>query len=169
MMGSNQNMLLGVLSVAQQSVRIQSPYFLPDITLIDSLKTAARRGVVVDVVVPGNNNLKLVGAAMDAQFDQLVEAGVRIWRSQGQFDHSKLCTVDGVWSYVGSSNIDTRSLRLNFELDIEVYNTELAQSLAQRIDLIIKNGTRVTLKSLKSKPFFLRLRNRVVWLASPYL
>jgi cardiolipin synthase A/B len=169
MMANNQSMLLGVLSVAQQSVRIQSPYFLPDVTLIDSLKTAARRGVVVDVVIPGNNNLKLVGAAMDAQFDQLIEVGVRVWRSQGQFDHSKLCTVDGVWSYVGSSNIDARSLRLNFELDIEVYDSKLAQTLAQRIDDVIQSGKRVTLKSLKSKPFYLRLRNRIVWLASPYL
>lgn len=169
MLGSNQNMLLGVLSVAQNHVRIQSPYFLPDITLIEALKTSARRGVEVDVVIPGNNNLKLVGAAMDAQLNQMIEAGVRVWRSQGPFDHSKLCTVDGVWSYVGSTNIDSRSLRLNFELDIEVYNADLAQNLTQRIDRIIQNGKRVTIQSLKSRPFLLRLRNRIVWLASPYL
>lgn len=169
MLGSNQNMLLGVLSVAQHHVRIQSPYFLPDITLIEALKTSARRGVEVDVVIPGNNNLKLVGAAMDAQLNQMIEAGVRVWRSQGSFDHSKLCTVDGVWSYVGSTNIDSRSLRLNFELDIEVYNVDLAQNLTQRIDRMIQNGKRVTIQSLKSRPFLLRLRNRIVWLASPYL
>lgn len=169
MLGCNQNMLLGVLSIAQQHVRIQSPYFLPDITLIDSLKTAARRGVVVDVVIPGTNNLKLVGEAMDAQLDQLIEVGVRVWRSHGPFDHSKLCTVDGIWSYVGSTNIDSRSLRLNFELDIEVYNAELAQKLGQRIDGMIQNSTLVTIQSLKSRPFLLRLRDRIVWLASPYL
>jgi cardiolipin synthase len=169
MLGSNQNMLLGVLSVAQHHVRIQSPYFLPDITLIEALKTSARRGVEVDVVIPGNNNLKLVGAAMDAQLDQMIEAGVRVWRSQGSFDHSKLCTVDGVWSYVGSTNIDSRSLRLNFELDIEVYNVDLAQNLTQRIDRLIQNGKRVTIQALNSRHFLLRLRNRIVWLASPYL
>lgn len=169
MLGSNQNMLLGVLSVAQHDVRIQSPYFLPDITLIEALKTAARRGVQVDVVIPGNNNLKLVGAAMDAQLDQMIEAGVRVWRSQGPFDHSKLCTVDGVWSYVGSTNIDSRSLRLNFELDIEVYDVELAQNLNQRVERHIQKGILVTIQSLKARPFFWRLRDRIVWLASPYL
>jgi cardiolipin synthase len=169
MLGCNQNMLLGVLSVAQNHVRLQSPYFLPDITLIEALKTSARRGVTVDVVIPGNNNLKLVAAAMDAQLDQMIEAGVRVWRSQGAFDHSKLCTVDGVWSYVGSTNVDSRSLRLNFELDIEVYNMALAQQLTQRIDHIIQGAERVTIKALKSRPFLWRLRDRIVWLASPYL
>ncbi len=168
-LGSNQSMVMAALSIAQHHVRIQSPYFLPDIVLIGALITAARRGVIVDVVIPGNNNLKLVSAAMDAQLDQLVADGVRVWRSGGTFDHSKLMTVDGLWSYAGSSNLDPRSLRLNFELDLEAYDAGLASKIAERIDRTISTSHRVTLASLNSKSFGIRLRNRVIWLASPYL
>jgi cardiolipin synthase len=168
-LGSTHDMLLGALSVAQQHVRIQSPYFLPDVSLVAALATAARRGVIVDIVLPGANNLKLVDAAMMAQIDQLILTGCRVWRSSGTFDHSKLFTVDGGWSYVGSSNLDPRSLRLNFELDLEVYDRALAQQLDARIDTTISKAERITVRSLMRRSFALRLRDKVVWLASPYL
>ncbi len=168
-LGHTHSMLLGALSVAQNHVRIQSPYFLPDLPLIAALSTAARRGVIVDVLIPGQNNLKLVNAAMSAQLDQLIQAGCRIWRSSGTFDHSKLFTVDQAWSYIGSSNIDPRSLRLNFELDVEVYDRAMSIELDARMDASISTATLVTLESLNSQPFWLRLRNKMVWLASPYL
>lgn len=168
-MGSNQGMILGALSVAQRHVRIQSPYFLPDMMLIGALVTAARRGVIVDVLIPGNNNLKLVSAAMEAQLGILVKEGVRVWRSSGPFDHSKLFTVDDQWSFVGSSNVDPRSLRLNFELDLEIIDRALARELGQGIDKQIAQGTRVVAEELQAQPFWRRLRNRLIWLASPYL
>ena len=168
-LGSTHNMLLGALSVAQKHVRIQSPYFLPDLALIASLSTAARRGILVDIVVPGANNLKLVNAAMMAQIDQLIMTGCRVWRARGNFDHSKLCTVDGGWSYVGSSNLDPRSLRLNFELDLEVYDRQFAATLEAQIDAVIAQAERLTIRTLRRMPFWLRLRNKVAWLASPYL
>ncbi len=167
--GSTHSVLMGALSVAQTHVRIQSPYFLPDLQLIAALSTTARRGVVVDIVIPGANNLKLVNAAMMAQLDQLIQTGCRVWRASGNFDHSKLFTVDGAWSYIGSSNLDPRSLRLNFELDIEVYDRALAQQLGARIDDTIARSTLITLASLTRLPFLTKLRNKVVWLASPYL
>ena len=168
-LGNNQKLILGALSVAHKHVRIQSPYFLPDQSLIAALATTARRGVQVDIVIPGANNLKLVDAAMSAQLDELIHTGCRVWRSTGTFDHSKLMTVDGTWSYVGSSNLDPRSLRLNFELDLEVYDKILAQQLDKQIDAVIGSARRVTLLGLKNAPFWIRLRNKVVWLASPYL
>ena len=167
--GSTHDLILGALSVAQHHVRIQSPYFLPDLPLIAALNTAARRGVVVDVVIPGSNNLRLVSAAMMAQLDQLVMAGCRVWRSTGTFDHSKLMTIDGAWSYIGSSNLDPRSLRLNFELDVEVYDRSIAAQIGAKIDDLVSRAVPVTLVSLRKTPFWQRLRNRVVWLASPYL
>jgi cardiolipin synthase len=168
-LGNNQKMIMGALSVAQKHVRIQSPYFLPDQSLIAVIATTARRGVQVDIVIPGANNLKLVDAAMSAQLDQLLSTGCRIWRSTGNFDHSKLLTIDGMWSYVGSSNLDPRSMRLNFELDLEVYDKALTEQLDQRVDAVISNAIRVTMHELDKLPFLIRLRNKIVWLASPYL
>ena len=166
---TNHKMLMGAFSVARNSIKIASPYFLPDRELITALVTAARRGVEVDIVVPSANNLKLVDQAMTAQFDQLLKNYCRIWRASGAFDHSKLMAIDGCWAYVGSSNIDPRSLRLNFEVDLEVTDRDFAARLENRIDAVISSATQVTLAGLRNRPFLVRLLERVLWLGSPYL
>lgn len=166
---STHNMLLGAFAVAQRHIRIQSPYFLPDQILLGALNTAARRGIQVDVVIPGHNNLRLVDYAMTAQLDQIIRNGCRVWRASGNFNHSKLITIDGGWSYVGSSNMDPRSLRLNFELDIEVYSHELAAQIELMIDSEIERADPCSLAELAALPFRKRLRNKIIWLASPYL
>jgi len=168
-LASTHNMLLGAIAIAKRHIRIQSPYFIPDLVLIGALNTAARRGVQVDIVIPKKNNLRLVNYAMTSQLDQIICSGCRIWRATGSFNHSKLLTIDGAWSYVGSSNIDARSLRLNFELDIEVYSPELARQIENKIDREIEQAIPVTMEGLEAIPFRKKLRNRIIWLASPYL
>ncbi|MGV2100466.1 phospholipase D-like domain-containing protein [Rhizobium sp. 21-4511-3d] len=166
---TNHKMLMGAFSVARKSIRIMSPYFLPDRELISALVTAARRGVEVDIVVPAVNNLMLVDRAMTAQFDQILKNYCRIWRATGSFSHSKLLTVDGAWAYVGSSNIDPRSLRLNFEIDLEVFNEGFAAEIDEHLEELLRTATRVTLEGLRSRPFYVRLVEKVLWLGSPYL
>ncbi|MCX8996450.1 phospholipase D-like domain-containing protein [Rhizobiaceae bacterium BDR2-2] len=166
---TNAKLLMGAFSVARSSIRIMSPYFLPDRELISALATAARRGVQVDIVVPGVNNLTLVDKAMTAQFDQFLKNYCRIWRSSGPFNHSKLLTIDGRWSYTGSSNLDGRSLRLNFEIDLEVYDSAFAAQVERRIDAAIAEARPVTLEALRNRPFPVRLMERILWLGSPYL
>ncbi len=166
---TNHKMLMGAFSVARSSIRIVSPYFLPDRELITALVTAARRGVTVDIVVPTSNNLVLVDRAMTAQFDQMLKNYCRIWRASGPFNHSKLLVIDGRWAFVGSSNLDPRSLRLNFEVDLEVLDCAFAEALERRIDLAISSATEVTLEGLRARPFLVRLVERVLWLGSPYL
>ncbi|MGD9481566.1 phospholipase D-like domain-containing protein [Shinella sp. G-2] len=166
---TNHRMLMGAVSVAKKHIRIMSPYFLPDRELISAIVTAARRGVAIDIVVPSSNNLKLVDLAMTAQFDQLLKYGCRIWRASGAFNHSKLTVIDGVWSYVGSSNIDPRSLRLNFEVDIEVVDCDFADRIENRIATALSLAEEVKLEDLKARPFAQRLVERVTWLGSPYL
>lgn len=166
---SNHKMMIGAFSVARQNIRIMSPYFLPDRELISALATAAMRGVDVDIVVPAVNNLMLVDRAMTAQFDQILKGGCRIWRATGPFNHSKLMTVDDRWAYVGSSNLDPRSLRLNFEIDLEVIDAGFAGTVAQKIQTVLKTAEPVTLADLRAKSFPTRLVNKIFWLGSPYL
>jgi len=123
----------------------------------------------VDIVIPGKNNLRLVDYAMMAQIDQLIRYGCLVWRTSGAFDHSKLLTVDDAWAYTGSSNLDPRSLRLNFELDTEIYDREIASWISARIDAAIATARPQTLEALKALPFTKRLRNKIIWLATPYL
>jgi cardiolipin synthase len=166
---TNHKMLIGAFSVAHSNIRIMSPYFIPDRELVSALVTAARRGVRIDIVVPLENNLKLVDFAMTAQFDQVLKYGCRIWRVAGTFNHSKLLTVDGHWSYVGSSNLDPRSLRLNFEVDLEILDNDLAEAIEARIDAAIAASREVTLGDIRDRPFLLRLLEKLIWLGSPYL
>lgn len=77
--------------------------------------------------------------------------------------------IDGRWGYVGSSNLDPRSLRLNFEVDLEVLDCAFVVALERRIDLAISSATEVTLEALMARPFVVRLIERVLWLGSPYL
>ncbi|WP_428029007.1 phospholipase D-like domain-containing protein [Ancylobacter sp.] len=163
------SMIMGALTMAQSRISLCSPYFLPDQQLIGALAVAGRRGVEVDVVIPSANNLKLVDYAMTAQLDQVLAGECRVWRASGMFDHSKLMTVDGCWAYVGSSNLDPRSLRLNFELDLELYDPAIAGEIEARIGAMVQAASAETLESLAARPFLKKLRNRAIWLASPYL
>jgi cardiolipin synthase len=166
---ANHKMLMGAFSVARKSIRIMSPYFLPDRELIVALTTAARRGVEIDIVVPSANNLVLVDRAMTAQFDQVLRSYCRVWRAKGPFDHSKLLSVDSTWAFVGSSNLDPRSLRLNFEIDLAVLDPGFASEVDARIGAAIESATAVTLAGLRARPFPVRLIDRILWLGSPYL
>ncbi|MBB3235457.1 phospholipase D-like domain-containing protein [Phyllobacterium endophyticum] len=166
---ANHRMLMGAFSIAQTRIRIMSPYFLPDRELISALVTAARRGVEVDIVVPAINNLKLVDRAMTAQFDQILKGHCRIWRASGNFNHSKLLVVDGQWAYVGSSNLDPRSLRLNFEVDLEVMDAAFASEVDGLIQKALASAKPVLLQSLRARSFWVRLLDRIIWLGSPYL
>ena len=166
---TNNKLLMGAFSVAEETIRIMSPYFLPDAPLLAALLTAARRGVRIEIVIPAKNNLAVVARAMRGQFAPLLKEGVRVLRANGRFDHSKLMTVDGKWGFIGSSNIDSRSLRLNFEIDVEIFDTVFAARLSGRIDEAARNATDLTPEDVQSLPFVQKAVDRLCWLASPYL
>jgi cardiolipin synthase len=166
---TNHKMLMGAFSIARKHIRLMSPYFLPDKELISALVTAARRGVEVDIVVPAVNNLTLVDRAMSAQFDQVLKGHCRVWRARGAFNHSKLLVVDDHWVYVGSTNLDPRSLRLNFEFDLEILDDAFAQKISEKICALRAAADEVTLEGLRAQPFVNRLADRLLWLGSPYL
>ncbi|TIS72331.1 MAG: cardiolipin synthase, partial [Mesorhizobium sp.] len=100
---------------------------------------------------------------------QVLKHYCRVWRTEGSFDHSKLLSVDGVWAYIGSSNLDARSLRLNFEIDVEVLDAGFAAEIEARIGSAIASAASVTIETLRARPFIVRLFDRVLWLGSPYL
>ena len=161
--------LLAALSTARNKVQIVSPYFLPDTTLRDALSLCAMRGVEIDIILPHKNNLPYMQWAMTPQMPDLIKSGCRIWYSNGPFDHTKLMTVDGMWSFIGSANWDTRSLRLNFEFNLECYGEALAHDINQRIDDRLASATPVSLDQLKRRSTLERLRDASVALFAPYL
>jgi cardiolipin synthase len=159
--------ILQALSCARSVVRIMTPYFLPDDRIITGLALAAYRGVTVDVVLPEHSNHPTLDWGSRAQIGPLLTAGCRIWTHPAPFDHSKLMTVDGVWSLVGSSNWDVRSFRLNFELDLEVYDP----AITRQVDALItaQQGRQITQAELLARSLAVRMRDGAARLMLPYL
>jgi cardiolipin synthase len=161
--------ILGALSIAQTSVKIMTPYFLPDTAIVSALNLAAMRGVRVDIILPGKNNLPFVDWASRALWWQILTHGCKLWLTPGAFDHSKLMLVDGCWTLLGSANWDARSLRLNFEFNVECYDAALCQKLAQLADAKLNSAHLVTLEEIDQRPLLCRLRDGVARLFMPYL
>ncbi len=161
--------LIGALKLAKKSVRICTPYFVPDTDVVTALRCAALAGVLVELIVPEKNNVPLVQWASMTIMPQIVKSGCRVYMSPPPFDHSKLMIVDDAWSFVGSANWDARSLRLNFEMNLEVHDVSLAQVLAQHFDTKRAASKRLTRADLKRRSTLLQLRDNAARMFSPYL
>nr|ALS91682.1 bac_cardiolipin: cardiolipin [uncultured bacterium] len=161
--------LEGALACAETSVCILTPYFLPDAPLIAALNVAALRGVEVDIILPEANNLALVKWASTALLWQVLQRGCRVWMSPPPFDHTKLMLVDRAWTLFGSGNWDPRSLRLNFEFDVECYDSVLAERLYTWMAVKRERARAITLADVDGRILPVRLRDGVARLLTPYL
>ena len=161
--------ILGALACAKDRIRVATPYFVPDMTLITSLTVAAMRGVDVEIMFPEYSNLRFVDWARNAHLSKLVNRDIKLFMSPKPFDHSKIMVVDDTWTLVGSANWDARSLRLNFEFNLECYS----DSFAERVNAILDDkrsvSREVTWKEANSRKLPVRLRDGIARLASPYL
>ncbi len=161
--------LLGAIACARSSILVVTPFFLPDASLIAALNVAALRGVQVDLVLPAENELRLVQWASTALLWQVLQRGCRVWLSPPPFDHTKLMLVDELWTLLGSANWDPRSLRLNFEFNVECYDGKLATSLTDLVRSKIQRSQPLTLADVDRRGLPRKLRDGVARLFSPYL
>lgn len=160
-------LMLQAIACARRSIAIQTPYFLPDERAVTALALAAMRGIAVDIVLPARSNHAFMDWALAAHVGPLLECGCRIWHNPPPFDHTKLMVIDGEWALIGSANWDMRSLRLNFEVNVEVYDAALVGHLARRIAACQKS--RLTGRRLAARSLPVRLRDAATRLALPYL
>lgn len=163
------NVLLGAVSSARESVSIVTPYFLPDAPMIAALSVAALRGVRVDIVLPEFGNIRVADWASRAQLWQLLKPGCRVHLTPAPFDHAKLLVIDRGWTLLGTTNWDPRSLRLNFELDVECYDERFANTVQALVDERIASSKPFTLADADGRPFVTRVRDGIARLGSPYL
>ncbi|MCJ2080219.1 phospholipase D-like domain-containing protein [Methylobacterium sp. J-090] len=159
--------ILQAVACATHSIRLSTPYFLPNEVLTSALCLAANRGIRVDVIIPKVSDHRFVDWATRAHVEPLLRNGVRIWLDAPPFDHSKLLVVDETWCFIGSANWDMRSFRLNFEVNVELYDPRLAAEL----DAVMraKMEVRLTREHLAARALPVRLRDAGVRLALPYL
>ena len=161
--------IMGALGIANSRIRIVTPYFIPHGGLVYALQLAAMKGVEVDIVLPEKNNIRLVQWASQPIFRYLLDKGCHIYLSPAPFDHTKLMLVDDVWSLVGSTNWDARSLRLNFEFNVECYDELLAGELNAIVDEKIARARQLSLEDATSIHILRKIRNGLARVFSPYL
>ncbi|WP_262692282.1 phospholipase D-like domain-containing protein [Kordiimonas aestuarii] len=157
------------LASARKRVQVITPYFLPEPALVIALKQAALRGVEVDILVPQKNNLPFFMLTALSGARQLVDAGCRLFLSPPPFDHTKLMIVDDDWVFFGSSNWDARSLKLNFEFNVECYDRPFAAEMTDWVHGRYERAVEMTREDFRNRPRLHRAMGRLLWLASPYL
>lgn len=164
-----EQIIMGALSCAGQSVLIMTPYFIPDRPMVSALITTALRGVDVCIVLPSLNNLPFVHWATRAMLSELLVNGVRVYYQPPPFVHTKLLLVDDVWVLIGSANLDPRSLRLNFELNLSIFDSALVAEIRKYFDTSLAKSHEMTEAELDQASLPVKLRDNLARLFSPYL
>jgi cardiolipin synthase len=157
--------LLSAIGSAETSVHLTNAYFAPDPQLLAALEAAARRGVDVMLILPSQTDSWLVFHAGRGYYEQLLRAGVKIYERRGMILHSKTALVDGVWTTVGSTNLDWRSFLHNHELNAVVLGVEFGNQVQAMFEKDLAASDAITLKQWERRPLHLRLKELLarVW------
>lgn len=161
--------LIGALACAKSRIRIMTPYFIPNRAQLAAINAASLRGVKVEILLPGQNNLPYMGWAANAFLFELLEHNVQIYYQPPPFVHSKLLLIDDEYALIGSANIDPRSLRLNFEFNVEIFDDETVAELTDHFDKCREVSRQVSLDEMDKRSLPLRLRDSFCKLFTPYL
>jgi cardiolipin synthase len=158
-----------VIMAAQHQIIAVTPYFVPPADLLRAFRVAALRGVDVRIVVPHENNHVYAGLAGRALYEDLLIAGVRIFERQPPFLHGKAMLVDDRVALVGSANLDVRSLRLNYETNLAVYDSRFANALKRILLEDIAASTEVRLEEWNRRSHGARIAENFCNLLTPIL
>lgn len=173
--GPNENLdrlnelLLGVFSLAEKRIWIMTPYFLPGFELVGALIAAKHRGVDVKIVLPEKTNIHFTQWATEHGLQHIVSRGLNVFLQPAPFIHTKAIIIDDSYSLIGSANLDPRSLRLNFEIGVEVFSENFNNELESYFQNKLIRSDKLLLGDLRAKPFVIRIRNALAWLFTPYL
>ena len=162
-------LLLTAIYGARRELVLTTPYFVPDDSMLAALLSAALRGVEVTLVVPARNDSRLVRYASVAHFDELLSSGVRIALFEGGLLHTKSLAIDGETSLFGSVNLDMRSLWLNFEISLLVYDTGFTRRLRSLQNRYLEDSVDLDLESWRRRARWRRLAEDSARLLAPLL
>ncbi|MDD1717690.1 MAG: cardiolipin synthase [Methanoregulaceae archaeon] len=160
---------LKIIGLARESIFIQSPYFVPDESVMDAIRIAALSGIDVRIMTPAKPDHPFVHWASSSYIGDLLEAGGRAYNYESGFIHSKTIVVDRVVASVGSANWDVRSFRLNFEANAFLYDREVADRLARAFEEDIRESTEITRDVYARRGVRVKFKESVSRLLSPIL
>lgn len=161
--------LVRVITTAQKSVWIETPYFLPNDALYKAIIGATLSGIDVRLMIPLRGDSRSVRLASDSYIEALLNAGVRVYRYNRSFLHSKLMIIDDQLTVIGSANMDFRSMEHNFELTGCIYDQGVTEEMKNIFLQDLKHCTPVSIKSWRRRPFFVRLAESFMRLFAPLL
>jgi cardiolipin synthase len=160
---------VSALYAAEHELIITTPYFVPDEALFRAVCAAPRRGVTTTLIVPARNDSALVAAASRSTYSDLLACGVRLFEYPLGLLHTKSITLDARIALVGSANMDRRSLELNFENNLLVFDPGLTATIRQRQLGYLSQSTAVKAETVRARPFRTRLIGDAIGMASPLL
>jgi cardiolipin synthase len=161
--------IFALITKSSDHVFVTTPYFVPDRAMLVALATAAMRGVDVRLLLPGRSDHALVKAAGRYHYAELLKSGVRIYEYQKGILHAKTVTVDGRWSTIGSANLDLRSFRLNFELNIIAHGADCAGTLRDMFIRDLQHSREIRSEDVANWSAGQRLRNATARLVEALL
>ncbi|WP_022849727.1 cardiolipin synthase [Limisalsivibrio acetivorans] len=151
------NTIFTTLNRAKDSVVIVTPYLVPDQPVMETLKNISALGIKVKVILPGKNNQPIAAAAGRSYYEELLENGVEIYETKGMMLHAKIVVVDGYFVIMGSANMDGRSFRINFELNIAAYSGDFANETDKLIRFYLENSDKLDYGDVKNRPFAIKI------------
>jgi cardiolipin synthase len=154
-----------LVEASTASVRISTPYFLPDRAFRQALARTARRGVPILVVVPGRHtDQRWVRLASRRMYGQLLTCGIRIFEYETAMMHAKMLIVDDLWSVIGTTNLDNRSFEHNDEMNVAMRDPAIAARLREDFERDLSNSREITLRGWQRRPLFEKLIGQVAWI-----
>ncbi len=161
--------LFFAINSAKHDILLTTPYFIPDPALITTLTVAALKGINVKLLLPAKSDSRFVQYASRSFYDDLLQAGVQIYEYQPRVLHAKIVVIDKKWTILGSANMDIRSFRLNFELNLLVYGAEVANQAVQQVETDLGDSLRVDLAQFVRRPLTQQVLENACRLMSPIL
>ena len=154
---------------ATHSIHIENAYFLPDKQVRNALIAAVKRGVDVQIMVPGSHiDLPMVRFASWSHYGDLLKAGVHIYEYEDTMLHNKTAVIDGIYSTIGSINFDTRSMSRNAEESLAFYDAPFAQKMEEMFNEDLKRCDEITLQAFHNRGFAKRMSEVLSYIWEPY-
>ncbi|MBM4764294.1 cardiolipin synthase [Bacillus sp. B15-48] len=163
------NGYIKMISLAKKSILIQTPYFIPDASLLDTIRIACLSGVEVNIMIPNKPDHMFVYWATLSNVGELLKAGAKVYIYDNGFLHAKTIVIDDEISSVGTANIDIRSLNLNFEINAFIYDKEISKQLRQAFAQDVSQSKLLTLEEYQNRSRWIQLKESVSRLLSPIL
>jgi cardiolipin synthase len=157
------------VSAAEHTLVAVTPYFVPTLDILQAFRSAALRGVDVQLVMPWKNNHLYTGLASRSLYDELLRAGVKIYERPPPFMHAKAMLVDDAVAIVGTANLDVRSLKLNYETNLVIYDSQFVYDMRQACNFEIQNSRQIDLTQWAARPMHHRLTENFFALFTPIL